>query len=605
MSLPSWRQFFLCILIFSLSVAARAQDEVDRAGPLMPGVEMGERVVRLPGDRSHGRAQLEVTVMTPAGPGPFPLVIANHGATNASRGNRGERYRSTFFVLYFLSRGYAVALPMMRGFARSDGEFSQHGCDVAQVARDNADDIAAVLRGLADQPDLDTSRTVVIGQSYGGWNTLALGAIAPPNVVGLINFSGGMRTSICRNDDDGLIEGAEDFGRRTRLPSIWFYGDNDGLFPASLWHAMYDHYTAAGGKAELVAVGKIGSDSHAMSKFPETLPIWTPRLDAFLAGLGMPARMVHPDYMPKPWPKPTGYAAIDDIGALPYHAEQLAELYRKYLSKPIPKAFLISPGGFADDREGGFDPIGEGQAECRKAGKLCRVYAVDDQVVWTPFPPPPPASGYAAIDNADAVPYLNLKASDAGRELYRKYLAKTGHKALVLGPGGSAYASYDGFDAFDHALLLCQDKSLICEPYAIDDQVVWVPPPPLPAASKFADLQNVEAVPFLNADGKRGYQHSWPCRRRGRSSSRPTGPGLRPPARTWRRAWPWPGAASSTRGAPITRSTIRSSGDEGFRRPPARSSDKARPARRCAPPSVRETRPTGRYCPRAARNLGP
>jgi hypothetical protein len=35
--------------------------------------------------------------------------------------------------------------------------------------------------------------------------------------------------------------------------------------------------------------------------------------------------------------------------------------------------------------------------------------------------------------------------------------------------------------------------------------VVWTPPPPLPTASHFAELQNVYAVPYLKPEGRQGY----------------------------------------------------------------------------------------------------
>jgi len=54
-------------------------------------------------------------------------------------------------------------------------------------------------------------------------------------------------------------------------------------------------------------------------------------------------------------------------------------------------------------------------------------------------------------------------------------------------------------------MLNCLDASLICEPYAINNDVVWVKPPALPAPSHFADLANADAVPYLRPDGRNGY----------------------------------------------------------------------------------------------------
>ena len=43
------------------------------------------------------------------------------------------------------------------------------------MGTDNAEDIKTVINFMASQPTVDASRVVVVGQSFGGWNTLALG----------------------------------------------------------------------------------------------------------------------------------------------------------------------------------------------------------------------------------------------------------------------------------------------------------------------------------------------------------------------------------------------------------------------------------------------
>jgi dienelactone hydrolase len=370
-------------LVFAAPIARAGG--ADQTGPLLPGVPVNERVIAAPVGGAD-RVLLQVTLMTPPGPGPFPLVVMNHGADGAMKPQAQPRYRKTFSALYFLSRGYAVALPMMRGYAGSQGRMISHGCDVARSALENARDIQDVIADLAGQPDIDASRVIVAGQSFGGWNTLAFGALNTPNVVGLINFVGGIRVSSCDDDDPSLIDGAGDFGRKTTVASIWFYGDNDSLFSPLLWRTMYQRYVEAGGKAELVAVGRFNTDSHQLLSFPESLPIWTPRVDAFLGRIGMPNRPAYPQYLPPPTPPPTGFAAIGDVAAVPYLNDAGRALYRRYLAKPIPKLFMISPGGYADAQYGGFDPVREGQARCRQQRQVCRPYAVDNDVVWTPAP---------------------------------------------------------------------------------------------------------------------------------------------------------------------------------------------------------------------------
>ena len=55
-------------------------------------------------------------------------------------------------------------------------------------------------------------------------------------------------------------EAFERYGGRSKLPSLWFYGDNDSYFPPEVWKELQARYAAAGGKARLVAFGRFGEE---------------------------------------------------------------------------------------------------------------------------------------------------------------------------------------------------------------------------------------------------------------------------------------------------------------------------------------------------------
>ena len=131
--------------------------------------------------------------------------------------------------------------------------------------------------------------------------------------------------------DSSLVAAAKDFGARTRTPSIWFYGENDDLFPLNVWLAMYNGYTHGGALAELVDVGVVVKGSHAFLAYPEALPLWTPRVDNFLARIGMPWAMVNAGYLPLPFPPATQFAGLTDVAAIPYLSENDRNLYREFL----------------------------------------------------------------------------------------------------------------------------------------------------------------------------------------------------------------------------------------------------------------------------------
>jgi dienelactone hydrolase len=483
---PPFRFLLAVIGIVLLSLASKAQadqttleeigsDELlAREGitdPLkMPPRSMHEHVFWVPVDNRETR--LIVTLLYPDGSGPFPLAVVNHGATGSKKPALEIRYRLTFSAYYFLSRGYAVLLPMMRGYAGSYGREGHYGCDFTSLGRDNAHDIDTVINAISGRPEIDASRIIVAGQSFGGWNTLAFGTLNRPAVVGLINFNGGVATSDCNDNDGALVENARKLAATTHLPSIWFYGRTDTVFRPKLWHAVYDAYVAQGGQAELVDIGDFFTDSHQFLSYPEALAKWVPRVDGFLERIGMPHNPVFPDYLPNPWPSASGYAAIDDVDKVPFLTDPGREIYRGFMSHALPRVIALSPKGTVAANYGGFDQVANVLKACSsKSQNACRLYAIDNDVVWQPIPDPPAPSHYAALTDASAIPYLGpIKV-----RFYAQFLSRPSPRALVISADGKAYGVY-GAHAFEQALVNCQAHSVHCEPYVVNDDVVWSPP---------------------------------------------------------------------------------------------------------------------------------
>ena len=231
--------------------------------------------------------ELETTLFRPAGEGPFPLVIINHGKASGNPRFQ-ERARYIAAARELVRRGYAVVVPMRQGFSKSGGSYIGGGCNVESNGRVQAEDVQATLAFYAARPDIDARRVVVFGQSHGGFTTLAFGALHPANVVGLVNFAGGLRQEDCNGWQLGLADAVASYARTTTVPSLWFYGDNDSYFTPETWQRMHARYVAAGGQAKLVAFGSFGTDSHAMFGANKGVPIWLPEVTAFFQQLGLP-----------------------------------------------------------------------------------------------------------------------------------------------------------------------------------------------------------------------------------------------------------------------------------------------------------------------------
>lgn len=344
---------------------------------------LNEQVVMIPVVSGADSVQLETTIFTPPGPGPFPLVVMNHGK---ALGDPHSQSRDRFVVMSreFVKRGYAVVVPMRKGFSHSTGTYYERGCDMIDHGQSQADDLQGTLEYLKNQSWVDKDRIIVAGQSYGGLATIAFGTRNVPGVKGLINFAGGLKIhgGSCQWESS-LVNAFAQFGGKTALPSLWFYGANDQHFGPQLAAQMRDAYVSAGGHAKLVAYGPFKSDAHGMVGSRDGVQVWWPETEKFLKELGMPTDVVVA--LPnEPQVPPTNYAALDNVEAIPYIKDGGREQYRQFLTKPFPRAFAISSSGAWSWAEDGDDPTSQVLSDCQKnSAQPCKLYAVDNNVVWS------------------------------------------------------------------------------------------------------------------------------------------------------------------------------------------------------------------------------
>jgi len=138
-------------------------------GPLDASQFAAPSLVRFPTFDKAGRQPREIPawVYKPAGPGPHPVLINIHGGPESQS-------RPVFSIAtqqWAVELGYAVIAPNVRG---STGYGKTYvALDNGMKREDSVRDIGALLDWIATQPDLDASRVVVIGGSYGGYMVLA------------------------------------------------------------------------------------------------------------------------------------------------------------------------------------------------------------------------------------------------------------------------------------------------------------------------------------------------------------------------------------------------------------------------------------------------
>lgn len=243
-----------------------------------------EDVLMLPYDWSW---KLETTIFKPEGPGPFPLVIINHGKSYGDAREQ-KRYRAYAASREFTKRGFVVAIPMRLGFGNSGGSYYQSGCDLTKDGYKQSESIDAALKELVKLPYVKANQVLIVGHSYGGFITMAYGATdtAVP-IKGMINFAGGLKksTGSCLWDLS-LTKAFTEYGQKTRVPSLWIYSDNDSLFPPHLVNRLHRSYLAGGAKAEVKILGSFKDDGHKFFDDPEGVRMWASEIDGFLKQIG-------------------------------------------------------------------------------------------------------------------------------------------------------------------------------------------------------------------------------------------------------------------------------------------------------------------------------
>ena len=220
-----------------------------------------------------------VFLFRPEGEGPFPVVVTVHGGPESQW---RPWYSSGFGALtqYLVGRGYAVAAPNVRG-STGYGKRFEHLDDVERRL-DSVADLASLHAWLAARPEIDGSRAVVYGRSYGGYMVLAALAFQPELWAAGIEFVGisNLRTFLENTSawrraarereygplrDPELLECLSPWSRldAIRAPLFIEHGRNDPRVPVSESEAIHAELVRRGIRFELVIYEDEG---HAVEK---------------------------------------------------------------------------------------------------------------------------------------------------------------------------------------------------------------------------------------------------------------------------------------------------------------------------------------------------
>ncbi len=379
----------LWLVLAAASLLAHAQAP---ASPPTVAADLREEVLRLPVTVKdlYGREEqrdIALTVFRPPGDGPFPLLVMSHGRAVADRRAGQGRQRFETFARYMVSKGFAVFVPTRVGYGDTYGDFdpeSSGSCNQLHpqaAAQAASDQVLAAVAHARTLPWVDASRWVAVGQSVGGLATLAVVSRAPAGLVAAINFAGGLGGNPETRPGNPCSPAAvERMWRQqaatAQLPMLWIYWLND-LYWGAEWPQRWARaWAEGGGVATLHQLPAVGHDGHGGMNID--MEHWVPLVEPYLAQAGFSRSGLVAR------PPATSFAAIDDADKLPAPAGVREGLYKRFLAAKPPRAFAVGPRGAAGFASGDW-ALGRALGFCQaRRGEPCRLYAVDDEVVWVP-----------------------------------------------------------------------------------------------------------------------------------------------------------------------------------------------------------------------------
>jgi dienelactone hydrolase len=221
-----------------------------------------------------------------------PFLILNHGrAPRASQ--RAEMKIEAYFqnAHYFASRGFAVFIPTRVGYGTTGGpDMEDSGAcrsknypPVYEVA---ARQSIAVIAYAKARPYVEPNRGLVVGQSFGGTTAIALAAKGVPGVMAAVNFAGGgggnpetQPQRPCRADLMGALFAS--YGATAKIPTLWFYSENDQFWGPTIPHAWFKGFVDKGGNGKFVQLPPYKENGHPI--FTGNPAAWKMPFEEFLA----------------------------------------------------------------------------------------------------------------------------------------------------------------------------------------------------------------------------------------------------------------------------------------------------------------------------------
>ncbi|PYN88051.1 MAG: hypothetical protein DMD87_11945 [Candidatus Rokuibacteriota bacterium] len=277
-------------LLVALAVGACAVSVARAADPIDASLREEIHSVSVPA----AHATIVVTTYRPRAWGPFPWIVMSHGTATTPEANRTiGRFRALNPIREWVRRGYAVVVPVRRGYGASGGDTfgdSYGTCkspDFRRAGEGAALDLLATIEWAKTQSDLDRRHWLLVGQSSGGFASIYTASKRPDGLVAVLAFAPGRGG---RPDTHPGLPCAPDPVARlfasiapdVAVPVLWFYAENDAFIGPAAAKLWFESFRAAGGRGDFVMLPPFPENrGHGVYPSAAGTPLWTAAVATF------------------------------------------------------------------------------------------------------------------------------------------------------------------------------------------------------------------------------------------------------------------------------------------------------------------------------------
>lgn len=325
-----------------------------------------------------------ITIYRPSGNGPYPLLVFNHGRAVSEKRAAQGRSRPEHLARYFVAKGFVVLAPTRIGYWETYGGFDPEdagNCSNMRIEPMSivaSDQVLAAVEYAKSLPYVDATRWLVAGQSVGGLTSVATVGRNPKGLLGGINFAGGAGGNPehrpgnpCGVAPVGLYWGS--IAKNSTVPMLWLYWQNDKFWGEKHPKTWHEKWLEGGGKAAFNLLPAVGEDGH--SGVNTDMDTWLPIVDDYLGKLGFRNAAIVAK------PAKSDFADVRDVAKVPVLTQAKENFYAKFLAAKHPRAFAVGERGASGYAFGDY-AMGKALGFCQRSGQVCKLYAIDDQVVW-------------------------------------------------------------------------------------------------------------------------------------------------------------------------------------------------------------------------------